>query len=248
MLGLTARPHLVVVTDLDELSERLFQRPTRLIVGREFFDAVRLLIDIQGRSIAVVPKTYQPLGERLQLTDHAGNEAISVHADGLDAQADLDFGNGSEVLISRALARRLRLKTVARESGGGIGGKLQRDLVILASLEVAGLKFRKVTAAVDDQPTAADLNIGTEILGRFRITTDFAARTVWLQALGDSAAASESASAAEGSTGEHLICDYRTPIGSHLRRRVCRTKEQIDGESSEAERVMRQVPRGGASH
>jgi hypothetical protein len=37
-----------------------------------------------------------------------------------------------------------------------------------------------VPAAIDDQPNANDLNIGTSILKDFDIVTDFKQRAVWL--------------------------------------------------------------------
>jgi hypothetical protein len=56
-----------------------------------------------------------------------------------------------------------------------------RDLVVLPTLKLAGMTFRDVRAAIDDQPNTNDLNIGTSILKHFLITTDFKERTVWLQ-------------------------------------------------------------------
>jgi predicted aspartyl protease len=242
-LGADMHPKGVIVTDLDELSARLIQRPTRVIIGRDLFDAARLLIDIPAQRIEAVPKTYKALGVPLPLTEHAGLEAVPARANGVASQAELDFGNGNEVLISRALAQRLQLQTVGRKDGGGIGGKLERDLVTIGSLEVAGVEFRNVTAAVDDQPTANDLNIGTAILGRFRILTDFPARTVWFERLADQMGAAQGARSTGGASGEHVVCELRTEVGSHLRKRVCRTREQLEQERSDAEETMRTMPK-----
>lgn len=182
-LGVELHPEAVVVMDLSEVAARLIQHPTPAIVGRELFDAARLRIDIPAGSIAVVPGDSEPRGKRLPLTGHAGIESIPVVANGLPVAAEFDLGNGSGVLISRALANRLGLRIVGRKQGGGIGGAVMRDLVRIARLEVAGRRFRDVTAAVDDQPNANDLNIGTSILRNFLITTDFNQRAVWLQPL-----------------------------------------------------------------
>jgi hypothetical protein len=156
-----------------------------MILGRELFDSARLRVDISGRSVEVVSKDTAPPGTRLGLTAHAGIESIPVIVNGTPAQAEFDLGNGSGVLISRAFADRLHLKAIGQRSGGGIGGKLVRDMVRIGSLEVAGRTFRDVEAAVDDQPNANDLNIGTSILKKFLITADFADRSVWLQSIGD---------------------------------------------------------------
>jgi predicted aspartyl protease len=181
-LGVELHPDAAVVTDLADLSTRLIKRPTAVVVGRELFDAARLRIDIGAGRIASVPKTAIPRGKRLALTAHAGIESIHVLADGRKAQAEFDLGNGSDVLISRAFANKLGLKVIGSRAGGGIGGAVQRDLVTIGSLDMAGARFRNVTAAIDDQSSADDLNVGTAVLKHFVITTDFAARSVWLAA------------------------------------------------------------------
>jgi predicted aspartyl protease len=183
-LGVVMHPEAVVVSDLSELSRRLIKHATQLIVGRELFDAARLRIDIAGGEIATEAKSSQPAGKRLPLTGHAGIEAVPVQVNGVAAQAEFDLGNGSDVLVSRAMAQRLKLKPVGTKQGGGIGGSRQRQLVRLRTLDVAGKRFRNVLAAIDEQPNANDLNIGTAILRRFLIVTDFANRSVWLSPAG----------------------------------------------------------------
>jgi predicted aspartyl protease len=180
-VGVQLHPEAIVVTDLSDLSKRLIKRPTQAIVGRELFDAARLSVDIPRGKIRVLGSDQAPRGTRLPLTAHAGIEAVPVSVGGEVVQAEFDLGNGSDVLISRSLARRLNLKVVGRKSGGGIGGAVQRDMVKLGLLEVAGTRFRNVDAAIDDQPNANELNIGTSILKNFLITTDFKNRAVWLE-------------------------------------------------------------------
>jgi hypothetical protein len=180
-LGQTLHPEAVVVTDLSDLSSRLVKRPVAMILGREIFDAARLQIDIAGASVAAVPRDTDPDGVRLPLTGHAGIESVPVEANGIAAEAEFDLGNGSGVLVSRPFANRLHLKTVGHKSGGGLGGALERDIVRIGRLDVAGKTFRNVEAAVDDQPNANDFNIGTSILKNFLITTDFSQRAVWLE-------------------------------------------------------------------
>jgi hypothetical protein len=51
----------------------------------------------------------------------------------------------------------------------------------LKSVEVAGQVFANVTASIDAQPCASDLNIGVKVLRHFLITTDFAHHAMWLQ-------------------------------------------------------------------
>lgn len=184
-LGMELHPDAVVVLDMTDLSKRLIKRPTHAIVGRELFDSARLAINISAGEISTVSRDVEPRGEKLPLTGHAGIEGIPVKANGALAQAEFDLGNGSDVLISREMVKKLGLKIIGKKSGGGIGGALSRDVVRLNSLEVAGKTFHNVTATIDDQPSHNDLNVGTEILKNFAITTDFKDRAVWLQPLGE---------------------------------------------------------------
>ena len=184
-LGIELHPDAVVVLDLTDLSKRLIKRPTHAIVGRELFDSARLAINISAGEISTVSRDVEPRGEKLPLTGHAGIEGIPVKANGALAQAEFDLGNGSDVLISREMVKKLGLKIIGKKSGGGIGGALNRDVVRLNSLDVAGKTFHNITAAIDDQPSHNDLNVGTEILKNFAITTDFKDRAVWLQPLGE---------------------------------------------------------------
>lgn len=169
-----------VVLDLTDLSTRLVKRPTRAILGRELFDAARLQIDVEGRTVHALSPSETPRGERLPLTTQHGIEAISVQVNGTDALAELDFGNGSEVMISRAFANRLKLQVTGRATGGGIGGAVTRETVLLRSLKVGPLTLRNVPAAIDELPNAGEVNIGTAVLRRFVVTTDFRNHLVWL--------------------------------------------------------------------
>lgn len=184
-LGVTLHPEAVVVLDLGDLSSRLIKRPTQAIVGRELFDAARLRIDLAGGTIDHADRKAVPPGKQLQLTEHAGIESVPVTVNGKAAQAEFDLGNGSDVMVSQAMVERLGLKVVGRKTGGGIGGEIDRDMVVLERLDVAGATFRDVKAAVDAQPNANELNIGTSILKNFLITADFKERAVWLEPRGE---------------------------------------------------------------
>jgi predicted aspartyl protease len=240
-LGVLVRPEAVVVTDLDKLSGKFGVRNTKVVLGRELFDGARLVVDIPGQTISVVRKSDEAAGERLQVTEHAGMGAVPVLANGVASQAELDFGNPNDVVISRALVGRLGLKAVNRRVLGRSGDAVQADVVIIKSLKVGGAEFGDVTAVVDNRPDASDLNLGTTILGRFRITTDYADKVAWLQPKTGQMANAR----IETSPGDGRICEYRTPIGSHLRTRVCRTKQQIEDDQSKAESDMHHVPMSG---
>ena len=183
-LGVTLKPEAVVVLDMTDLSNRLIKRRTQAILGRELFDSTRLRIDLSRGTIEHADAGAEPPGQQLALTAHAGIESVPVKVNGVGAHAEFDLGNGGDVMISRAMAQKLGLKVTGTKSGGGIGGEIKRDMVVLPSLEVAGRAFKDVTAAIDDQPNANELNIGTSILRNFLITTDFNQRAVWLQPVG----------------------------------------------------------------
>lgn len=174
----------VAVIDLDDVGTRLFGHPLDAIVGRELFDAARLSIDIEGKSIRILPSGAKPKGVRLTLKTFHGNETVPVSVEGRrPVRAEFDLGNGSDMLIGKAYAARLGLldRQHAHEEGGGIGGAVKRRIVTLKRVRIAGVTFRDVRAAIDEQPNAADANIGVKLLRRFRIVTDFPHKAVWLQ-------------------------------------------------------------------
>ena len=172
--------------DLDDVGKRLFGHKLDAIVGRELFDSARLSIDIEDHKIETLHRTTRPGGVRLPLKPHHGIESVPVRIDGVAAQAEFDLGNGSDLLIGKAFAERTGLlaRSHAAEQGGGIGGEVKRRIVTVNTIQVAGVKFRNVRAAIDEQSNAADANIGVKLLRRFRIVTDFKQRAVWLQSRG----------------------------------------------------------------
>lgn len=184
--GLCLDNQTIGVTDLDDVADRLFGRKVDAIVGRELFDAARLSIDIDAQTIRVLAADAKPKGRMLRLASHHGIEMVRISVEG-DAPvwAEFDLGNGSDVSIGKAYARRLGLlspdRIVAREEGGGIGGKVRREVVVLKTVTLAGVTFHNVRATIDAQPHAADANIGVRLLRHFRIVTDFGQKTVWLK-------------------------------------------------------------------
>ena len=182
-LGLSLSDQTVAVTDLKDVGRRLLGRQIDVILGREIFDAARLAIDIEGHRIAVVPRETVPRGVRLELITEHGVETVPVSVEsGAPVRATFDLGNGSQVLIGSAFAGRAGLLTdgrrLATRRGGGLGGEAIRKLIVLRSLEIAGRRFADVSAAIDPQSSASDVNIGVAILRHFWITTDFANHAV----------------------------------------------------------------------
>ncbi len=185
-VGLTLRNQTVAIADLSDVGERLLGHKVDVILGRELFDAARLWIDIAGRAISVAPTDREPRGSRLDLTTEHGVETVPVRVESGDpVRATFDLGNGSGVLIGSALAERMHLlsdgRKVDTKRGGGLGGETVRQVIMLRSIEIAGRRFAEVSATIDAQPSASDVNIGVDLLRHFRITTDFANHAVWLE-------------------------------------------------------------------
>lgn len=180
-LGLVIPSAEIAVVDLTNLSARLLKRPTVAIVGREVFDAAPIRIDLLNGDVRALAKNERPGGMRLPLTEEKGIETIPVMIGKTKTQAVLDFGNGSDVLISKELAAQMKLKPVGKVKGGGFGGEVERDVVILPKLLLAGRTFRDVHASVDETSSRAALNIGTPILKNFVVTADYKGRTAWFE-------------------------------------------------------------------
>jgi len=186
--GVAMKDQTVAVLDLSDVGRRLLGHPLDVVLGREIFDAARLRIDIDGKRITVVgrdPKQV-PRGVELALVTEHGIETIPVRVEDHETvRATFDTGNGSEVLIGSKLADKLHLLSDGRPSklsaGGGLGGELQRKVVTLRTLEIAGQRLTDVVAAIDTRPSASDVNIGISVLRHFLITTDFAQHVVWLE-------------------------------------------------------------------
>jgi hypothetical protein len=184
--GIRLPGRTVAVLDLQDIVDRLLHRPVDIVLGRELFDAARLRIDIDKGSIVAVPPAREPRGVRIELETHRGIETLPASVEGHAAvRADFDLGNGGDVLVGRAYAEKIGLaapgRIVGRATGGGLGGGVERDIVLLTSLTVGGRTFKNVRAAIDPTADAADLNLGVSILRHFVITTDFAQRALWLE-------------------------------------------------------------------
>jgi hypothetical protein len=183
--GLSLPNQTVAIVDLSDVGHRLLGRRLDVILGREIFDAARLWIDIEGRRIKVLPRAGEPAGVRLELITEHGVETLPVRVEGQAVRATFDLGNGGGVLLGSKLAERLQVLTDGRSvgaaRGGGLGGATMRKTAKLSSLEVAGQVYQDVSAEIDAQPSASDVNIGVNVLRHFFITADFANHALWLQ-------------------------------------------------------------------
>lgn len=169
------------IMDLSDVGARLLNAPLPMILGRELFDANRVLVDIEGGRIEWLDDVAVPEGIMLDLTAAHGIETIKVGFGAAGEQAaDFDLGNGSDLLISSTLASQLALTPVGTEEGGGIGGAVSRPVVYVPELTIAGKTFRNVRAQVSAD-ARVHANVGVSLLREFIIVTDFPKRRVWLQ-------------------------------------------------------------------
>ena len=174
----------VAVLDLSDISTRLVGEPLTAVMGRELFDSGRFLLDIQGGTFERLDAGSQPEGIHLPLGDQAGIKQIPVLIENVQASADFDLGNGSNMLVGRDFAAANGWlspeRRAGKAAGGGLGGALTRDLVRLRSVTVAGVRFADVTAAVDPTDTASEANVGVSLLRNFVLVIDFPGGVVWL--------------------------------------------------------------------
>jgi predicted aspartyl protease len=184
-LSISLPNQTVAIVDLGDVGRRLLRQRLDVILGREIFDAARLSIDIDGRRIRVLTRDGEPAGVRVQLVTEHGIETLPVRVEGEAVRAAFDLGNGGAVLLGSTLAQRMHLLTdgrpVVTARGGGLGGETSRQTLKLKSLEVAGISFADLDAAIDSQPSATDVNIGVDVLRHFLITTDFKNHALWLE-------------------------------------------------------------------
>ncbi len=173
------------VVDLADVSRRLNGAPINVILGRDYFDQVRLEIDIDARTLRPLSSGDHPAGLLFPLKTEFGVETMAVVAEGKNARATVDLGNGNEPLISRAFAARIGAltdgRTIGRDNGGGIGGEAARERFILKSMTIGQRLFVDIPVIVDAGENASDLNLGTSVLRHFVVTTDFGNHRLWLQ-------------------------------------------------------------------
>ncbi|WP_421839472.1 retropepsin-like aspartic protease [Novosphingobium sp.] len=169
--------------DLGDVSRRLNGAPIDVILGRDYFDLVRLEIDIDARRLRPLAPDEPARGLLFPLKTAFGVETIIVNAEGHGAEATIDLGNGGNPMVSRAFAAHIGAfndgRAMGKSRGGGTGGEAERVHFILKALSIGPKNFVDIPVIVDVGEGATDMNIGTSILRRFVVTTDFANHQVW---------------------------------------------------------------------
>lgn len=183
--GQTLTDRMVAIMDLGDISARLIGRPVTVILGREFFDAGAVYLDIEAGTLEAAPARSAPRGDMLALSDAHGIKQMPVMINGRPVMADFDLGNGSDILMSAAFAEAAGLLTedniLGTATGGGIGGPVERTLVRIDSLTIGSTTLRGLTGAVSPSSDGAEMNVGVSVLRGFRMVIDFPQDRVWLE-------------------------------------------------------------------
>lgn len=171
--------------DLSDVSKRLFKEKVDVVLGREIFDAERVLLDYKGGRFCIVDRAASPAGVRLSLESGRGLESIPIAIEGRETFAAIDTGNSGALLLGAAFVESAGFLTdgrkVGENRGGGIGGPIARKRFIAKTVVIAGESFAGAPAVVDPLPNASPANLGSGLLRYFRITLDFHDRTAWFE-------------------------------------------------------------------
>lgn len=182
--GLELAGSVIAVMDLSDISERLVGRPVAAILGREVFDAARLAIDFDAGQVCRIDRAAEPDGVRRSLVSRDGIMAFEIAIEGQAVLADFDTGNRGALLLDATAAETVGLldgRTETVRSGGGIGGAVDRRVLEVRSVDVAGTVFGAVEAEIDPRESeAGSANIGLGLLTRFYLIVDFAESAIWL--------------------------------------------------------------------
>lgn len=163
-------------------------RPTDLIIGRELFNDVAVAIDFE-RSTIELAKSHRDAAPRtpgyaLDIGPR-GTPYIDINVGGRTLSAAFDLGyNGSLILspdfvAEAGLLTGRRVSTVA--SMGAEGMAISR-LSTIPSMRIAGQVLHDVPLEIPATWARPRPGIvGLDILKRFRITTDYSRRSIWLE-------------------------------------------------------------------
>ncbi|MBY0423047.1 MAG: retropepsin-like domain-containing protein [Parvularculaceae bacterium] len=171
--------------DLSDVAKRLFKEKVDVVLGREIYDAERVLLDYPGGRLCLVGRDAEPKGKKLALQTAHGLETIPIDIEGKPVRADIDSGNSGALLLGGAFVDGAGFLTDGRKlgenRGGGIGGAIARKRFITKSVTIAGETFKGAPAVIDPQPNAASANVGSGLLKYFRVTLDYRDAAAWFE-------------------------------------------------------------------
>lgn len=183
--GISLTDQTVAIIDLTDVSKRLIGRRLNMILGRNIFDASPVHLDFEKQKITPYKEVTEPSGMKFSLKDNHGIKQFQVSIEGQPpVYADFDLGNGSNVLLGSHYAASINLNTaeriIGKNTGGGLGGEVIRDQVIIRTLSLGEYSVCQVTADIDATEDPSPANIGFSVLRHFNMTVDFTNNLLWL--------------------------------------------------------------------
>ena len=176
--------HTVAAIDLTDVSARLVGEPLKAILGRELFDQERIRLDFQAGEVCIVPRAAEPPGELYPLETEHGIETFPIAVEGHPVQAEFDLGSAGGLMLSEAVAGQLGMldgsRPVTLEKGGGIGGEVERKVVMVNRVDIGALTLSSITASIDPSDHAGQGNVGLTLLHSFLVTVDYSEKKLWL--------------------------------------------------------------------
>jgi hypothetical protein len=180
----------VLILDLALVAKEI-GRPIDVIVGNELFENSVVSIDFDRRILGfAVPSDFSPPAGAVRLPLQAtgdGPRKLPVSIDGLEpVLSDFDLGHGGAIILSRDYWEKqpkIASLPYAETVSGGVGGLTRRRIATLRTVTLAGRAFADVPAILNQD--ANDLpprgaNVGIDLLGRFRLTIDYAHDALYL--------------------------------------------------------------------
>jgi predicted aspartyl protease len=183
----TSRPMLV--TDFSLLTASVLH-PILAVLGSDFLGQYVAHFDFDAGVLELIdPRAFAPPpgAEFVQLQRLAKGGMLAmapILIEGAPAQALIDTGSQTPLIVSSSLARRLKLLTgrpVSTGPLGGFGGVTTARVASLKSLTLAGETFVDVPVRI--APANANLakpNLGLEALARFNLWLDLAGLGLWV--------------------------------------------------------------------
>jgi hypothetical protein len=162
------------------------------LTGFEFLAEFRTTIDYEARTLQFSPFGATPSdgGVTVPFFSDEHNIYAEAEIDGVKGLFRLDTGDGGGVTVFRPFADRHGLFMTGGRSkldAGGLGGALKITDFTGGRLTLAEITFDDLPVSVADARSGSFAskslagNLGAAVLGRFRITFDYHARTLTLR-------------------------------------------------------------------
>jgi predicted aspartyl protease len=178
----------MLVTDFSLLTASVLY-PIQVVLGSDFLARYVAHFDFEAGVLELAnPRTFAPPQAATfvplqRLKEGGALVTAPILIEGAPAQALVDTGSQTPLIVSASLARRLKLLTgrpVSTGPLGGFGGVTTARIASLKSLSLAGQTF--TDAPVRIAPAGANVaqpNLGLDILSRFNLWLDLAGLGLW---------------------------------------------------------------------